>query len=303
MIRITTISSISVKPRCREAVDGHSTHQRLVKWIPLVPGTSGSAPGPAPGAELAGDAAGRFDDRWSKARARVRGAGCAWCRRPRRWRRRRGRRESWIGAATLDSPSTASSRSRASPDSRTSSSSLRSAPALSVRWVSFGERLRGEIVDDPGRRVGEHRLAERAGVGGQLRADLEHLEGGVGPEDVVDHDHGRPVQDADADGRLRAGWRAVRRGRASARAARCGRGRSCRGAGGLRRAGTCPSRGPARRSRAPAASGAARGPSAAVMPELVGELRHAEPPRPGGQRLEDPRRAVDGLDRAPRAAG
>ena len=38
-------------------------------------------------------------------------------------------------------------------------------------------------------------------------------------------------------------------------------------------------------------------------PELVGELRHAEPPRAGGQRLQDPRRAVDGLDRAPRAAG
>ena len=32
-------------------------------------------------------------------------------------------------------------------------------------------------------------------------------------------------------------------------------------------------------------------------PELVGELAHAEPPRPAGQRLEDARRAVDRLDR------
>ena len=37
--------------------------------------------------------------------------------------------------------------------------------------------------------------------------------------------------------------------------------------------------------------------------ELVGELADAEPPRAGGQRLQDPRRAVDGLDRAPPAAG
>ena len=37
--------------------------------------------------------------------------------------------------------------------------------------------------------------------------------------------------------------------------------------------------------------------------ELVGELRDAEPSRAGGQRLQDPRRTVDGLDRAPPAAG
>jgi hypothetical protein len=37
--------------------------------------------------------------------------------------------------------------------------------------------------------------------------------------------------------------------------------------------------------------------------ELVGELRHAEPPRARGEGLQDPRRAVDGLDRAPRPAG
>ena len=37
--------------------------------------------------------------------------------------------------------------------------------------------------------------------------------------------------------------------------------------------------------------------------ELVGELRDAEAPRARRERLQDPRRAVDGLDRAPRAAG
>ena len=36
----------------------------------------------------------------------------------------------------------------------------------------------------------------------------------------------------------------------------------------------------------------------ARQPELVGELRDAEPPRTGRERLEDARGAVDRLDRA-----
>ena len=42
------------------------------------------------------------------------------------------------------------------------------------------------------RLIGQDRLAERAGVRGQLGADLEHLEGGVGPEDVMDDDDDGP---------------------------------------------------------------------------------------------------------------
>ena len=43
----------------------------------------------------------------------------------------------------------------------------------------------------------------------QLGADLEHLERRVGPEDVVHHDDGRAVHDADADGLAGLGGQAL----------------------------------------------------------------------------------------------
>jgi hypothetical protein len=49
--------------------------------------------------------------------------------------------------------------------------------------------------------VRHHRLAQRARVPGDGRADLEDLHGVVGPEDVVDDDDVLPVQHADP-GRL-----------------------------------------------------------------------------------------------------
>src|SRR4051812_37772987 len=129
--------------------------------------------------------------------------------------------ESRIGAAMLDSPSTASSRSRAKPVSRTALSSLRRPAAVRVRWVNLASGSAGRSSTTParagarvglpgappraGRRVGEDRLAERARVRRQLGADLEHLEGGVRAEHVVDDDDRGPVQHADAHGGLRAG--------------------------------------------------------------------------------------------------
>ena len=85
-------------------------------------------------------------------------------------------RWSKIGAATLDSPSTASSRSRATPRSRIVGE-LRAQRARRERALGeLGQRLGGQVVDHRGGREGEHRLAERAGVDGQLRADLEDLQ-------------------------------------------------------------------------------------------------------------------------------
>src|SRR4051812_304944 len=49
------------------------------------------------------------------------------------------------------------------------------------------QRLGGEVVDRGGRE-GQDRLAQGAGVHGQLGADLEDLQRGVGAEDVVDND-------------------------------------------------------------------------------------------------------------------
>ena len=105
-----------------------------------------------------------------RCRAPARAAGSARCRPRRRSRRPRGPSGRRSAPATLDSPSTASSRSRATPLSRTAASSLRSARG--------GERAAGELGQRPRRvrsstssagREGEDRLAERAGVDGQLR--------------------------------------------------------------------------------------------------------------------------------------
>ena len=171
--------------------------------------------------------------------------------------------ESWIGAATLDSPSTASSRSRARPRLAHGLELLAQRGGGERPLGELGERLGGQVVEDLIGRVGEHRLAQRAGVGGQLGADLEHLEGGVGAEDVVDDDDRGAVQHADADGRLRAGGEPVgvdERARAQLVVVEVG-------VAEVQQPGAelvlVASRGPARRSRAPAASGAARGRSAA----------------------------------------
>ena len=76
---------------------------------------------------------------------------------------------------------------------------MRSAFAASVRPVSLGSAPRRDRRERPGRES-EDRLPERAGVDGQLGADLEDLERGVGTEDVVDDDHHGAVHDPHADG-------------------------------------------------------------------------------------------------------
>ena len=139
-------------------------------------------------------------------------------------------------------------------------------------------------------------------MGGQLRADLEHLEGGVGPEDVVDDDHGRSVEDADANGGLSAGGEPLgvdERARAQLVVVEVGVAEVQEAGPELVLVGVAVLLDEAvrlQRLEQPVDGRAGHA-------ELVGELRHAEPPRAGGQRLEDPRRPVDGLDRAPRAAG
>ena len=164
------------------------------------------------------------------------------------------------------------------------------------------ERLRRQVVEHRRLRVGEHRLAERRRVRGQLRADLEHLEDGVGPEDVVHDDDGRAVQDADAHGRLRARREALRmheRARPQLVVVEVGVAEVQQARAELVLVGVAVLLDEAVRLQGlqQAVDGRPR------HPELVGELRHAEAPRPGGERLEDPRRAVDGLDRAPPATG
>ena len=164
-----------------------------------------------------------------------------------------------IGAATLDSPRIASSRSRATPRSRMASNCRAQLARAQRPARQLRQRLGRQVVDDRRGGVREDRLAERARVDRQLGADLEDLQRLVGPEDVVHDDHARPVHHADADrgvGALgqplgvdeRAGAQLVEVevGVAELQQARP-------------RAGTCPSRGPARRSRGPAASAAARG--------------------------------------------
>ena len=176
--------------------------------------------GPAARAELARDRPRGLGDRGGDALRRAARQQLARSRRRRRSRRPRGRAWSKIGAATLDSPSTASSRSRATPFSRTSSSSAASALAVSVRLVSLRQRLGDQLLEHRLGRERQHRLAERARVRGQLRADLEHLERRVRPEDVV-HDHDRRRRAARRRGRPRpCAARAARRARSSARAAR-----------------------------------------------------------------------------------
>ena len=92
-------------------------------------------------------------------------------------------------------------RARARRPARAPPRARRAAPSpSSVRLVELRQRLGEQLVDDRLGRVGEHRLAERARVRGQLGADLEHLEGGVGAEDVVDDRDRGAVQHADADG-------------------------------------------------------------------------------------------------------
>ena len=64
-----------------------------------------------------------------------------------------------------------------------------------------GVKLSRPAARELGRRVGvvgEQDLAQRAGVGGQQRADVERLQAVVGAEDVVDDEHLALVQRADA---------------------------------------------------------------------------------------------------------
>ena len=139
-------------------------------------------------------------------------------------------------------------------------------------------------------------------MGRQLRADLEHLEGGVGAEDVVDDDDGRAVEHADADGRLGAGGEPLgvdERARAQLVVVEVGVAEVQQPGAELVLVGVAVLLDEAvRLQRLQQAVDRRPG-----HPELVRELRHAEPPRARGQRLQDPRRPVDGLDRAPRPAG
>ena len=57
-----------------------------------------------------------------------------------------------------------------------------------MRLGELRQRLGEQVVEHRSGGEGEDRLAERARVRGQLRADLEDLERRVGPEDVVDDD-------------------------------------------------------------------------------------------------------------------
>jgi hypothetical protein len=58
--------------------------------------------------------------------------------------------------------------------------------------------------------VGEQDLAQRAGVGGQQRADVERLHAVVRPEDVVDDEHLALVQRPDPHALVRARGQRVR---------------------------------------------------------------------------------------------
>jgi hypothetical protein len=135
-------------------------------------------------------------------------------------------------------------------------------------------------------------------VDGQLGSDLEHLERGAGAEDVVDHDHGRSVHDADAH--------------------RCG--------GALGESLGVDDRAPAQlvevevgvpemeQARAELVLlGIAILLDEAVRlqrlkqsvdgrpgdVETLGQLADTQAPRPAGEGPEDPRRAIDRLDRPP----
>ena len=137
---------------------------------------------------------------------------------------------------------------------------------------------------------------------GQLGADLEHLEDGVGPEHVVHDDHGGAVQDTDAHGGLRARRQALRvheRARPQLVVVEIGVAQMQQAGAELVLVRVAVLLDEAVRLQGLQQAVDGR----AGHPELVGELRHAEAPRPRGEGLEDPRRAIDGLDRAAPAAG
>jgi hypothetical protein len=132
-------------------------------------------------------------------------------------------------------------------------------------------------------------------VGGELRADLEHLERGVGTEHVVHDRDGGAVQHAHADGRARARRQPLRmHERASAQLVEVQVGvaevQQARAELVLVRVAVLLDEAVRReRLQQPVHSRPREA-------ELVGELAHAEPPRAAGQRLEDPRGAIDRLD-------
>ena len=103
-----------------------------------------------------------------------------------------------MAPARLDSPSTASSRSRRSAFAgglELGAKALRCERAAGQLGQPGGD----QIVDQLSRRVGKDRLAQRAGMDWKLGTDLENLKRGVRSEHVVDDDHARPVHDTDAD--------------------------------------------------------------------------------------------------------
>ena len=139
-------------------------------------------------------------------------------------------------------------------------------------------------------------------MGGQLRADLEDLERGVGAEDVVDDDDGGAVENADAHGGVGAVGQPLgvdERAPAQLVVVEVGVAEVQEAGAELVLVGVAVLLDEAVRLQRLEQAVHGRPGHA----ELVGELRHAEPPRAGGERLEDARGAVDGLDRAPRAAG
>ena len=103
-----------------------------------------------------------------------------------------------MAAASPPSPRIASSRSRAKPRV---ANELELAPDRG-RPGERVSRQPGQAVARAGSsttsssQIGERRLAERGRVQRQHRADLEDLEGGVGPEDVVDDERAVAVENA-----------------------------------------------------------------------------------------------------------
>ena len=180
--------------------------------------------------------------------------------------------------------------------SRIASSSLRSAAGVSVRRVSFGSASASRSSTSSAGAKARIALPSALACDRQLRADLEDLQRGVRPEDVVDDDDAGAVQDADADGGVGARGQPLGvddRAAAQLVEVEVGVAELEQAGAELVLVGVAVLLDEAvRLQRLQQAVDRGR-----AKLEPVGELADAEAARPARERLQDARRAVDGLDR------
>ena len=198
--------------------------------------------------------------------------------------------------ATLDSPSTASSRSRATPCSRTASSSASRAFAVSVRWVSLGSGSASSSATTGSGAKASIALPSALACAGSCAPTSSTWKAASGRKTwwttVTEAPCRTPTRTA-RPVRVRKPLGVHERARAQLVEVEVGVAevQQPRAELVLVRVAVLLDEAVRRERLQQAVHGRPR------EPELVGELAHAEPPRTAPERLQDARRAVDRLDR------